>query len=147
MHELKISIVIFTTVVEFCFSTPDAKYLYQLTYDEDDPENIDFRDIICEDPWNYEDGGSEKSHCRRAICECDRGLAHRLSIAQDEWDPQYHKNQGGFNKNEYCLGTGGPKKDQCCGEYENYGKRFPYASQNNKACCGSKTYRWVVCCM
>jgi len=127
--------------------SPDAKYAYELTYDETDPTNIDYRDVVCQDPWNYETGGDEKSHCKRAICECDRGLAHRLSMAQDDWSPEFHKNQGGFDKST-CVGSVGPKKNECCGDYEEFGLRFPYSSGNSKACCGRKTYNTMSqeCC-
>merc|ERR1711990_952437 len=51
-----------------------TKYSFSMLEDSSNGE----RSIVCSDPWRDELSGDKKSHCRRAICECDRGLSYRL---------------------------------------------------------------------
>ena len=123
--------------------TSNARYRYQLLKDEDDPDNVFKRDMVCTDKWVSDDGGNKKSHCKRAVCECDRGLAMRLRNAEHEWNNDNHKIWGDFD-DQVCLlgsqgGTGGPQRDTCCGYYTDDGLRFPYSSSRS-GCCGRKTY-------
>lgn len=123
--------------------TPNARYRLQMLKDEDDPDNISKRQLICTDKWVSEDGGNKKSHCKRAVCECDRGLAMRLSAAESQWDESNHKIWGNWD-DSVCLseGMGGGdlvQRDTCCGRYEDDGYRFPYSSTRS-GCCGSRTY-------
>merc|ERR1711879_610288 len=106
---------------------PNARYQYQLTMEDSDPFNVALRGIKCTDPWADESNGSWRTHCRRAICECDRGLAYRLSAVQDSWNNKFHKKRGSFD-DSVCQNSVGLPRDACCGRYEDYGGRFPYAS-------------------
>lgn len=138
-----------------------AKYKYELTFDSNDPDNVNLRGITCKDPWADDPKGNKKSHCKRAICECDRGLAYRLRDAQNDWDSNNHKvwSTPGFN-DAVCSSSGtangcstpggcsGGPKDQCCGDYTDNGYRYPYSSGGGRACCGSRTYdpTMLDCC-
>lgn len=122
--------------------TTDARYHYELLEDDTDAGNVDKRDIRCTDKF-VEEGGTKKTHCKRAVCECDRGLAMRLSAAEGEWNEDNHKKWGGFNDN-VCNNQGGGGgnggvRDDCCGRYTNDGLRFPYDS-NRSGCCDTRTY-------
>merc|ERR1712036_171534 len=103
-------------VKESC--TTDARYHFELTEDSNDPGNVDKRDMVCTDKFVSE-GGNKKTHCKRAVCECDRGLAIRLSRAESEWDEANHKKWGGFSDN-VCVnvaggGGNGDPRLECCG--------------------------------
>lgn len=136
----------------------NARYHYNLTYDSADPDNVDLRGIDCLDPWFDGDGGNKKTHCKRAICECDRGLAYRLREAEADYNVNNHKLWGapkfddsvctnGCSDPGNCGGQG--TRDECCGDYEDWGLKFPYSTQNgDRACCGRKTYNTGMfeCC-
>jgi len=127
--------------------TANARYRYTLLKDDADPDNVEKRDMQCTDKWGSETGGNKKSHCKRAVCECDRGLAVRLRDAESEWNEDNHKIWGhggaGFDDsvcvNDGLGGAGGPQRDTCCGHYENDGLRYPYSS-GRSGCCGRRTY-------
>lgn len=125
--------------------TANARYRYQLLKDEDDPDNVDKRDMVCTDKWVTEAGGNKKSHCKRAVCECDRGLAVRLRDAEHEWDVNNHKIWGTptFDDTVCTMGSqggaGGVQRDTCCGYYNDDGLRYPYSSSRS-GCCGKRTY-------
>jgi len=130
----------------------NARYRYTPVKDSED-DSVDKRDIICTDKWVTEAGGNKKSHCKRAVCECDRGLAIRLRDAEHEWDQQNHKIWGmpNFNDDVCLLGGGsggnGEPRDACCGYYQDDGLRYPYSS-NRSGCCGRRTYNLDLqeCC-
>merc|ERR1711881_34863 len=142
-------------VKESC--TTDARYHFDLTEDSNDPGNVDKRDMVCTDKFVSE-GGNKKTHCKRAVCECDRGLAIRLRDAEPDWDANNHKLWGapGFD-DSVCDGScsdpgncgGGSVRDQCCGDYTDWGFKFPFSTLNgDRACCGKKTYNtnFFDCC-
>jgi len=86
--------------------------------------------------------------CERALCECDKRLAEKLSYLEDTSSFDYHSKYGDFNYAETCIPKcqNCQKWDQCCGEYP---ERYPFFSDyGNKGCCGQKTYYKSVlqCC-
>ena len=115
------------------------------------------------DPWIDEPRGSKKTHCKRAVCECDRGLAYRLRDHENSWDLKFHRrwwspgfdykecqvNPNRMNKKPNYSGNNGlgrPDKNilsekKCCGNYQDNGLRFPFETLGGyRECCGSKTY-------
>lgn len=94
--------------------------------------------ITCLDP---------KGTMKRSMCECDKELALKLSLFEDDWDPSFTENQGNFDRARVCApGPNGNRVDECCGTYP---KRYPYASgQGIKGCCGEKVYarEYFDCC-
>lgn len=131
-----------------------VKYSYNLLIDSVTNE----REIVCNDPYADEAGGNKKSHCRRAICECDRGLAFRLAEQASYWIIDHHHlwedpvtGAGLFDNVAECQpsGNGGNNPDTCCGKYDYPNTRFPYASNGgSRGCCGRKTYdaQLFECC-
>jgi len=122
--------------------TTNARYHFELTEDANDPGNVAKRDMTCTDLFVSE-GGTKKTHCKRAVCECDRGLAMRLSAAEAEWTESNHKVWGSFD-DDVCVnalggGGDGDPRLECCGRYTDDGLRFPFSSVRS-SCCGSKTY-------
>lgn len=123
-----------------------VKYDYTLLEDPVSGE----KQIQCNDPYADETGGNKKSHCRRAICECDRGLSFRLAEESENWVVDHHHKWANFD-NSMCLtdnGTGNTP-DSCCGKYDYPNTRFPYASNSGqRACCGNRTYDTSIadCC-
>ena len=123
--------------------------------------------VICHDKWIDDAGGNKKSHCRRAVCECDRGLAYRLRRHEEEWDLQYHRKWAtpGFDYKEceavrvHGGGNGGggsnrqkpigESKKRCCGDYADDGYRYTFEDMGGyRQCCGTKTYNTqsMQCC-
>lgn len=123
-----------------------VKYDYDLMIDDVTND----RQITCNDPYFDEAGGNKKSHCRRAICECDRGLSFRLAEQASNWVVDHHHKWADFDTT-VCVadGSGGEKPDSCCGKYDFPNTRFPYKSGSGaRGCCGQKTYDTTVsdCC-
>lgn len=123
--------------------TSNARYRYNLLQDEDDPDNVMKRDMQCTDKWVSDVGGNKKTHCKRAVCECDRGLAVRLRAAEHQWQEENHKIWGEFD-DSVCLtmspgGGGSAQRDTCCGYYQDDGLRYPYSS-GRSGCCGKRTF-------
>ena len=115
-----------------------VKYDYSLLVDNATGE----RQITCNDPYFDEAGGNKKSHCRRTICECDRGLSFRLALESSNWVQDHHHKWDNFDTS-MCVAEGGlgSQPDSCCGKYDYPNTRFPYASNNGqRACCGNRTY-------
>lgn len=147
---------------------PDkAKYAYTFSQDENNPNDVLSRDITCHDKWIDEPGGNKKSHCRRAVCECDRGLAYRLRTHEESWDLKYHRKwatpgfdaglcevqrngggNGGGNGNRNPRPVGRSSK-KCCGDYADDGNRYTFEDLGGyRQCCGTKTYNTqsMACC-
>lgn len=144
-----------------------AKYDYTFTQDSNDPDNVLARDITCHDKWADDVDGDRKSHCRRAVCECDRGLAYRLRKHEESWDLKYHRRWAnpGFDYQECdsVRSTSGSKGNnaknkaepigasskKCCGSYENDGFRYTFEDLGGyRQCCGRKTFNTqsMQCC-
>lgn len=93
------------------------------------------RRIQCRDP-----NGS----CSRHICECDKRMAEGLRNNRDTLNVNYQRDEMDIEA-ECRPQIGQPKWDKCCGSYP---KRYPYASQGSKGCCGENTYdkNFHQCC-
>merc|ERR1712048_37207 len=123
-----------------------VKYDYTLLVDPVTNE----REITCNDPYFDEVNGNKKSHCRRAICECDRGLSFRLAEESSNWIVDHHHKWDNFDTS-MCVaqGNGGSSPDSCCGQYDYPNTKFPYSTEGgSRACCGQKTYdtNFSECC-
>ena len=82
----------------------------------------------CTDDW-------DTAGCRRATCECDRGLA--IALRASDYDEKYHRNQG-FSPLEICKPIESIDEndlsEECCGQYEDDGSRQFYDITNKRWC-------------
>ena len=99
-------------------------YSFELKYNKLDPYNVFQRDIICKDDW-------ETTPCRRAVCECDRGLAEKLRSLASEYDEKLHHDHESFTSFEDMCLVGYEMKNQAHqGHDHGVGAKFWNSNQN-----------------
>lgn len=111
---------------------PFLKYSFDTTIDRCLPT----RSVItCLDP---------KGTMKRSMCECDKELALKLAVFEEDWDPN-NTDEHFFDRGQ-CITGQGQRVDECCGVYP---KRYPFSTnQGTRGCCGERIYskEYFQCC-
>lgn len=102
-------------------------------------ENIGYRAdlIINPDGTKSIECQNKAGECRRNICECDKALAQKLAIEEDNWNVDLHEIKGNFKRDENCYKPqgGGSPFVECCGDTFTF--PFNQPRRENQCCDGT----------